>query len=71
MTKQKITWTVTHMANRSGKLDYKILPRGQVEKLVLGFVEKHKLYAEYGRNDEGIFQVNFLVDEFEVVEDDG
>ena len=67
MAKQILTWTVAQMANRFGKLDYKILPRDQVEKLVLGFVEEHKLYAEYGRDDEGIFQVNFLVNE----EDDG
>ncbi len=42
---------------------YSILPRDQVEQLVLDCVEKNKIYAEYGNDEEGIFQVNFLVNE--------
>ena len=45
------------------KKSYSILPRDQVEKLVLNWVGKNKLYAEYVKDVEGIFQVNFLVNE--------
>ena len=48
---------------------YKILPRSKVEQLVTSFVEKNKIYAEYGRDAEGLFVVHFLVDE-EKEEDD-
>ena len=48
---------------------YKILPRSKVEQLVTSFVEKNKIYAEYGRAAEGLFVVHFLVDE-EKEEDD-
>ena len=43
--------------------DYKIYPRSKVEKLVTDFIEKHKIYAQYGRDQEGLFNVQFLVDE--------
>jgi len=43
--------------------DYKILPRSKVEQLVISFIEKHKIYAEYGKDSEGLFVVHFLVDE--------
>ena len=49
--------------------EYKILPRSKVEQLVTSFVEKNKIYAEYGRDAEGLFVVHFLVDE-EKEEDD-
>ena len=43
--------------------EYKILPRSKVEQLVTSFIEKNKIYAEYGRDEEGLFVVHFLVDE--------
>ena len=43
--------------------DYKILPRSKVEQLVISFIEKHKIYAEYGKDSEGLFVVNFVVEE--------
>ena len=43
--------------------DYKILPRSKVERLVISFIEKHKIYAEYGKDSEGLFVVNFVVEE--------
>jgi len=43
--------------------EYKILPRSKVEQLVTSFIEKNKIYAEYGRDAEGLFVVHFLVDE--------
>ena len=42
---------------------YKIYPRSMVEKLVTDFVEEHKIYAEYGTDDDGIFEVRFVVKE--------
>ena len=45
------------------KNKYKIYPRSMVEKLVLNFVEEHKIYAEYGTDDDGIFEVRFVVEE--------
>tara|TARA_R100001163_G_C4872847_1_gene73834 strand:- start:324 stop:479 length:156 start_codon:yes stop_codon:yes gene_type:complete len=47
------------------KTNYKIHPRSKVEKLVLDFVEEHKIYAEYGTDDNGIFEVRFVVEEDE------
>ena len=43
--------------------EYKILPRSEVEQLVLACIEKNKIYAEYGRDAEGLFVVHFLVEE--------
>jgi len=43
--------------------EYKILPRSEVEKLVVDFIEQHKIYAQYGRDTEGLFNVQFLVEE--------
>ena len=43
--------------------NYKIKPRSKVENLVLKFVEKNKIYAIYGKDTEGIFEVKFVVKE--------
>jgi len=45
------------------KTEYKIYPRSKVEKLVINFIEKHKIYAQYGTDQEGLFNVQFLVEE--------
>ena len=45
------------------KNEYKIYPRSMVEKLVLDFIEEHKIHAEYGTDDDGIFEVRFVVEE--------
>jgi len=42
---------------------YKIYSRSKVEKLVTDFIEEHKIYAEYGTDTEGLFNVHFLVEE--------
>ena len=47
---------------RNGKL-YKIYPRSKVEKLLVDFIEEHKIYAQYGKDTEGLFNVQFLVEE--------
>ena len=44
---------------------YKIYPRSMVEKLVTDFIEEHKIYAQYGKDSEGLFNVQFLVEEEE------
>ena len=43
--------------------EYKIYPRTKVENLVLDFIEEHKIYAEYGIDDQGVFEVRFIVKE--------
>ena len=43
--------------------DYKIYQRSKVEKLVTDFIEEHKIYAQYGKDSEGLFNVQFLVEE--------
>ena len=43
--------------------EYKILPRSEVEQLVASFVEKNKIYAEHGKDSEGLFVVHFVVQE--------
>ena len=43
--------------------DYKIYPRSKVEKLITDFIEEHKIYAQYGKDSEGLFEVKFLVEE--------
>ena len=45
------------------KTKYKIYPRSKVEKLVIDFIEEHKIYAQYGKDLEGLFEVKFLVKE--------
>ena len=42
--------------------EYKIYPRSKVEKLVTDFIEEHKIYAQYGKDSEGLFNVQFLVE---------
>ena len=42
---------------------YKIYPRSKVEKLVTDFIVKHKIHAQYGKDQEGLFNVQFLVQE--------
>ena len=42
---------------------YKIYARSKVEKLVTDFIEEHKIYAQYGKDTEGLFNVQFLVEE--------
>ena len=42
---------------------YKILPRSEVEELVTSFIVKNKIYAEYGKDTEGLFVVHFAVEE--------
>ena len=42
---------------------YKVSPRSKVEKLVIEFIEEHKIYAQYGKDTEGLFNVQFLVEE--------
>ena len=42
---------------------YKIYPRSKVEKLITDFIEEHKIYAQYGKDSEGLFIVQFLVEE--------
>ena len=42
---------------------YKVYPRSKVEKLVIDFIEEHKIYAQYGKDSEGLFNVQFLVEE--------
>ena len=42
---------------------YKIYPRSKVEKLVTDFIKEHKIYAQYGKDSEGLFEVKFLVEE--------
>ena len=42
---------------------YKIYPRSKVEKLLTDFIEEHKIYAQYGKDSEGLFNVQFLVEE--------
>ena len=44
---------------------YKIYPRSKVEKLLTDFIEEHKIYAQYGKDSEGLFNVQFLVEENE------
>ena len=43
--------------------NYKIYPRSKVEKLVTDFIVEHKIYAIYGKDSEGLFEVKFLVEE--------
>jgi len=51
--------------NKGYDTNYKVKPRSKVEKLVVDFVEKNKIYATYGKDTEGIFEVKFIVEEEE------
>ena len=42
---------------------YKVYPRSKVEKLVIEFIEEHKINAQYGKDSEGLFNVQFFVEE--------
>ena len=42
---------------------YKIYLRSKVEKLLVDFIGEHKIYAQYGKDTEGLFNVQFLVEE--------
>jgi len=53
---------------KSMQQKYKIYPRSKVEKLVTDFIEEHKIYAQYGKDSEGLFIIQFLVEE-EIDED--
>ena len=43
--------------------DYKIRPRSEVEELVTKFIVDNKIHAQYGKDTEGLFIVQFLVEE--------
>ena len=45
------------------KTEYNYYPRSKVEKLVTDFIEEHKIYTIYGKDEEGLFEVKFLVEE--------
>jgi len=42
---------------------YNIYPRSKVEELVRNFVVDNNIYAQYGKDTEGLFQVSFVVEE--------
>ena len=42
---------------------YKIYSRSKVAQLVTDFIEEHKIYGQYGKDSEGLFIVQFLVEE--------
>ena len=54
---------MTNKSENKMKTEYKIYPRTKVENLVLDFIEEHKIYAEYGTDDQGVFEVRFIVEE--------
>ena len=43
--------------------DFKIRPRSDVEELVTKFIVDNKIHAQYGKDTEGLFIVQFLVEE--------
>ena len=45
------------------KMEYRILPRSEVEDMVRNFIIDNNIYAKYGKDSEGLFQVNFVVEE--------
>ena len=47
------------------KTNYNYYPRSKVVKLITDFIEEHKIYAQYGKDSEGLFNVQFLVEEEE------
>ena len=44
-------------------MEYRILPRSEVEDMVRNFIIDNNIYAKYGTDSEGLFQVNFVVEE--------
>ena len=43
--------------------NYKIYPRSKVEKLLVEFIEKNAILAQYCKDTEGLFNVQFIVEE--------
>ena len=43
--------------------DFKVRPRSEVEELVTKFIVDNKIHAQYGKDTEGLFIVQFLVEE--------
>ena len=43
--------------------DYKTRSRSEVEELVSKFIVDNKIHAQYGKDTEGLFIVQFLVEE--------
>ena len=43
--------------------DFKVRPRSEVEELVTKFIVDNKIHAQYGKDTEGLFIVQFLVKE--------
>ena len=43
--------------------DFKIRPRSEVEELVTKFIVDNKIHAQYSKDTEGLFIVQFLVEE--------
>ena len=60
---QKIINKIQKENKKCQKTEYKIYPRSKVEKLVTDFIVEHKIYAEYGTDDQGVFEVRFIVKE--------
>ena len=54
-------WTIENVTEERDK----VKSRSEVEKLVTDFVEENKISATYGKDSEGLFVVNFVVDEEE------
>jgi len=44
---------------------YNIYPRSKVEELVRNFVVDNKIHAVYSKDSEGLFRVDFLVEDEE------
>ena len=44
-------------------MEYRILPHSEVEDMVRNFIIDNNIYAQYGKDSEGLFQVNFVVEE--------
>ena len=60
---EKLGYDFTGIHKFFNIFQYKIYPRSKVEKLVTDFIEEHKIYAQYGKDSEGLFNVQFLVEE--------
>jgi len=43
--------------------DFYEYPRSELEQLVTRFIAEHKIKAQYGKDTEGLFVVQFLVKE--------
>ena len=44
-------------------MEYRILPRSEVKDMVRNFIIDNNINAKYGTDSEGLFQVNFVVEE--------